>query len=285
MGGLARAAEEGDTDPQAATAQVQYVADPGTALDGRSILGEDGGRYAGRVWSDKSVYTDKTVVLNATPDGSVTVEKGDADFLTIFSALGSSRNLTSRVRLPLDVVFVIDVSGSMNTQLGDGSTRISKTIEATNEAIATLMNEKQVSKYSRVGVVIFSSKDYPEDTDAAITILPLGRYTATKNSDGKPVYISMTGENQLQLSARSDKGIKYDESYSVVGGTNTQMGIYQGMKMLANEKETKTVIEKESGKPEDSITVSRIPAVVLLSDGQPTFSSSGSNWWEPTENE
>ena len=63
------------------------------------------------------------------------------------------------------------------------------------------------------------------------------------------------------------------------------MGIYQGMKMLANEKETKTVIEKESGKPEDSITVSRIPAVVLLSDGQPTFSSSGSNWWEPTENE
>ena len=92
-----------------------------------------------------------------------------------------------------------------------------------------------------------SSKDYPENTDAAITILPLGRYTATKNSDGKPVYISMTGRDQLQLSARSDKGIKYDGSYSVVGGTNTQMGIYQGMKMLANEKETKTVSKKNQG--------------------------------------
>ena len=64
-------------------------------MNGRTILNQEGGRYAGRVWSDKSVYTE-----DVTFDG-ITVEKGDdADFLTVFSALGSSRNLTSRVRTP-----------------------------------------------------------------------------------------------------------------------------------------------------------------------------------------
>lgn len=259
-------AAEGENDSRAITDKVQYAADPSTALNGRSILGTEGGRYAGRVWSDKSVYTDGSVDLG---DG-IRVEKGNADFLTVFSALGSSRNLTSRVRLPLDVVFVIDISGSMTTSLGN-STRIASTAAAVNDAIATLMDEKQVSKYSRVGVVVFSSDGYTRN--AAVPILPLGRYEAIQEINGEPVYISME-ENKLKLSAHGDDGIDYEESYSIEGGTNTQMGIYTGMKMLAEE----TDVTADLGK---GITVSRIPAVVLLSDGEPTFSSRG-EWWNPS---
>ena len=278
MGGLARA-DEADADPQAENSQIQYIADSSTALGGRDILAQEGGRYAGRVWSDKSVYTNDNVVLNA----GVNVEKGDADFLTIFSALGSSRNVTSRVKLPLDVVFVIDISGSMNTALGD-SNRIAATIDAVNGAIATLMDKKQVSEYSRVGIAVFSGGDN------ARTILPLGRYEATAGTADDPVYIAMTrtstdtsGDNvsQFQLSVRrTDEGAGTIQtgSISVVGGTNTQMGIYTGMNMLANTSETTATIKGDNG----SLEVSRIPAMVLLSDGQPTYSSSSQSWWEPS---
>ena len=64
-------AAEGENDSRAITDKVQYEADPSTALNGRSILGTEGGRYAGRVWSDKSVYTDGSVDLG---DG-IRVEK------------------------------------------------------------------------------------------------------------------------------------------------------------------------------------------------------------------
>ena len=272
-------AAEGENDSRAITDKVQYAADPSTALNGRSILGTEGGRYAGRVWSDKSVYTDGSVDLG---DG-IRVEKGNADFLTVFSALGSSRNLTSRVRLPLDVVFVIDISGSMNYELGD-SNRIAATIDAVNDAIATLMDEKQVSKYSRVGIAVFS------EATSTQTILPLGRYKATEGSADKPVYISMTGDpaiwtdentdgvSTFKLSVRPESGGNpINTETQVTGGTNTQLGLYRGMNMLATTSETTAIITGES----QTIEVSRIPAVVLLSDGQPTYSSSNSSWWAP----
>lgn len=276
MGGVARAEEAANAEPQADNTGVAYVADPSTALNGRDILGQEGGRYAGRVWSDKSVYTDDTVDLGY----GITASKGDAEFLTVFSALGSSRNLTSRVKLPLDVVFVIDISGSMNYALGD-SNRIAATIEAVNDAIATLMDEKQVSKYSRVGIAVFSSANRTQ------TILPLGRYEATGGTADNPVYISMsTVESEgstFRLSVRPEDGSNgsgiVTGNFEVTGGTNTQLGLYQGMQMLANENETTAKITDASG---NTYEYSRIPAVVLLSDGQPTYSSAAMSWWEPT---
>lgn len=282
MGGIARAEEAANVESQADNAGVTYVADPSTALNGRDILGQEGGRYAGRVWSDKSVYTDDTVDLG----NGITATKGDAEFLTVFSALGSSRNLTSRVKLPLDVVFVIDISGSMNSRLGN-SNRIAATIDAVNDAIATLMDEKQVSKYSRVGIAVFSSAAGTQ------TILPLGRYEATEGTTEDPVYIAMK-DIQIGSSRTSTFGLSVKptdgssgagivtSAISVTGGTNTQLGLYQGMQMLANAEETTAEIEDASGQKH---TYSRIPAVVLLSDGQPTYSSSASSWWTPTNDQ
>lgn len=267
MGGMARADEAAEIEPQADI--IQCLVDSPTAGTSADILGTDGGRYAGRVWSDKSVYND-----DVTLDG-VTLQKGNADFLTVFSALGSSRNVTSRVMLPLDIVFVIDISGSMNNALGN-STRIAKTIDAVNDAMTTLMDENQVSKYSRVGIAVFSNANRTQ------TILPLGRYEATEyDAEHKPVYISMSGDDTFRLHVDrtdgSNTGIVTDR-IRVTGGTDTQKGIYQGMKMLANASNTSFELSEITTGDK---TIYRIPAMILLSDGEPTRSVNQTSWWAP----
>lgn len=67
----------------------------------------------GRIWTDKSVFDG-----NYTFSGSGqvdSVEKGDSDFLVSLSALSSTSNLktTTTTSQPLDIVLVLDDSGSM----------------------------------------------------------------------------------------------------------------------------------------------------------------------------
>ena len=86
MGGTARAEE---APSEHAAAVVGISADPSTAES--NILGTaaDGGRYIGRVWTDKSVFTDGT-----TLDGTSLTKKNADDpyeFLTVFSARGRAR--------------------------------------------------------------------------------------------------------------------------------------------------------------------------------------------------
>lgn len=57
-------------------------------------------------------------------------------------------------------------------------------------------------------------------------------------------------------------------------GTNIQMGVYTGMNILANNTDTTVGI--------NGTEVNRVPAVILLSDGAATYSSSTQNWWEPS---
>lgn len=75
---------------------VGAVADPGSADSWETMMGTDadGNRYAGRVWVDKSVYTDgDTAILNSRGEAGssfrVELDQGE-DFQIIFSALGST---------------------------------------------------------------------------------------------------------------------------------------------------------------------------------------------------
>lgn len=76
------------------------------------------------------------------------------------------------------------------------------------------------------------------------------------------------------------------------GMTNTQAGIYTGMNMLANADDTKFwvdangnrlngVTDEEAQKLPGAHLLRRIPVVILLTDGQPTFSMADKTWWEP----
>ena len=70
----------------------------------------------GRVWTDKSVSSgDITLDAKATGKDAIKIEKGDdSDFLIGLSAMSSAAKITGQVSRPLDIVLVLDVSGSMD---------------------------------------------------------------------------------------------------------------------------------------------------------------------------
>ena len=77
-----------------------------------SIAQDDTTRNIGRIWTDKSVSAGNISVNNA---GTKTIEKkGDSDFLVGLSALSSAAKVMGQSAVPLDIVLVLDVSGSMN---------------------------------------------------------------------------------------------------------------------------------------------------------------------------
>lgn len=76
-------------------------------------------QYTGRIWTDKSVFTDG-VTLPGSGEEEIVVEQGDSDFLVGLSALSSTSNMTTQSATPLDIVLVLDTSGSMDNGM-DGS--------------------------------------------------------------------------------------------------------------------------------------------------------------------
>lgn len=73
----------------------------------------------GRIWTDKSVFNEDYHFQGALAGN--TIEKGDNDFLVGLSAIASSSNQRTTVSstTPLDVVLVLDDSGSMDENFGD----------------------------------------------------------------------------------------------------------------------------------------------------------------------
>lgn len=263
------------------TAQViaaDKTADLSTVTKYTQSLGDNAStEYAGRIWTDKTVYSDDSVSLQVYGGGTETIEN-TSDFLVGFSALATSQSISGEEQAPIDVVFIIDISGSMSNSdsnmtnsAGDTYSRIKYTVDAVNNAIDDLM---ALNDYTRVAVVGFSS--------SAVTLLPLDRYTKAKDGNTEIEYFTLnrtTGSNNyadLYTRAINSSGQLITSTEDVEGGTNTQKGIYQGMNLLATASSTKATI---NGKE-----VQRVPAVILLSDGASTYSQTDRNWWAPTGN-
>lgn len=105
----------GDEASPAAAYDESKVVDPETYATWEGIAGATT-EHVGRIWTDKTVTTkDVTLPGGATPQGTI----GDSDFLVMLSALSSTSNLVSTSSKPLDIVMVLDVSGSM----ADGTMR------------------------------------------------------------------------------------------------------------------------------------------------------------------
>lgn len=144
----------GDKDPKA---------DPNTASTWRNWGLDYSTQGVGRIWTDKTVSTEGIVLTGA--GGSITIEKSpEADFLTVFSALSSTSNLKSTVAQPLDIVLVLDASGSMDDSMGNGDN--TKRIDALKAAANSFIDEiaKQNANISdpaqqhQVSLVKFSGK-------------------------------------------------------------------------------------------------------------------------------
>ena len=192
----------------------RHEADPSTMdtyLDALNF--SENTRYAGRLWSDKTVFayndqgtakypdsygrkfetktyqdsngkdiTESKLTLTPALDG-ISEEKEvllDSDFLHVFSVLGSSQQINDGVKAPIDLVILLDMSGSMatDTEVSTRGThthidikerishsRIYKVLTAINTSIETLM---ALNETNQVAVVAYGTTAY--------TLLPLGHY-------------------------------------------------------------------------------------------------------------
>ncbi len=154
-----------------------YAVDSDTTDDyiTHMINAKNGSRYAGRIWTDKSVFREGITLDNDT-DGYEGTITNNSDFLHAFSVLGSSLKITQPTQL--DVMFLLDVSGSMGkvengyaTKKNFEQTPMYKTIEQVNISINTLLEK---SPDSRFGIAIYGS--------TAAILVPLGHYTKDNNT-------------------------------------------------------------------------------------------------------
>lgn len=132
------------------------VTDPSTIWDWQGLV-ENDTSSVGRIW------TDKTVSDNEISKNGITVSKENgADFLTALTALSSTSNLSDTATTPLDIVLVLDASGSMDDPMGDGddTKRIDALKSAANSFIDEIANQnatvKDAAKRHQVAIVKFA---------------------------------------------------------------------------------------------------------------------------------
>lgn len=124
-------------------------------------------KNVGRIWTDKSVSADDVTLTGQDEDsGTATIKKGaDSDFLVGLSALSSTAKITGQTTVPLDIVLVLDVSGSMDDPMGsaDSTKRIDALKKAVNSFIdgSAKVNDQRadVNKQNRIAVVKFAGNE------------------------------------------------------------------------------------------------------------------------------
>lgn len=266
------------TDQQGGTVSGSYFSDPSTS-DIETQFRKDS--YEDSQIIDGKVVTDKSVIYGKDDYGAFGSYAGNTFSVTL-STLGQEYPVPEQhqVKVPVDVVFVLDVSGSMSTEGEEGrhSQRAVDMANAVNTAIGRIMEDHEEN---RIGVVLYSG--------GAWEMLPLSRYTA---SNGQYV-IYEKRENVKHSPTNYEFDITYvlggdtlkdqytGKSYAGVGGdavqgigTYTQAGIAMGHKVFHDiGDDTTYTTTMGEGESERTYTVSRQPVFILLSDGEPTYST------------
>lgn len=107
-------------------------------------------QHVGRIWTDKTV--------------KATEKNEESDFLTTLSAMSSTSNSTVTVTTPLDIVMVLDASGSMDGEMGGGDStkRIDALESAASSFIDTIAKQNEgiegVDRQHKVAIVKFAGK-------------------------------------------------------------------------------------------------------------------------------
>lgn len=256
-------AKTGDT--VVGTVEGTYYSDPATS----QLESEFEGVHAddGRVISDKSV-------VYGDDDYDAFDTYAPNTFGVTLSTLGQKYAITEELQVstPLDVVFVLDTSGSMINTTYNGVTSANIMIESLNKIMKVILD---ANEDNRVGVVCYSG--------AADKLLDLGRYTADNDKyfpEGEctSTTYSLSASNSIQ---RTD-GTLYKGTFSRGWyGTFTQDGIAAGAQEFLDTTDVATTrtVEKETdeGLLRVTYTVTRRPLIILLSDGEPTYCTSDYN--------
>lgn len=212
------------------------------------VTATDGKTYSpalnGKIWADKSVTANTT----------------DGTFDVTLSALGQtfSSTTTTITNVAYDVVFVVDVSNSMAYTISTGGnnagypdnaqgSRMAATVTALNAAAETLLAE---GSQNRIGVVPFSG------SVSSSSVIPLDTYSKGSNSE---FFTHRTTNRQGQSRSNGFTFNPLNRNVGLSGSTNPEEGILQASTMLQSASL--------------DTNVKRIPIIILLTDGEPTTSS------------
>lgn len=225
------------------------VADPNTASTWRNWGLDYSTQSVGRIWTDKTVSTEDIELTGA--DGTITIEKSsEADFLTAFSALSSTSNLKSTVAQPLDIVLVLDASGSMDDRMGSGDN--TKRIDALKAAANSFIDE--IAKQNK------NISDPAQQHQVSLV-----KFAGEKsNQVGNNTYYDEDGHkhnrSQVMKNLTSCVGASADDLKSTVktinpaGTTQADYGLQLAVEQTSGREDAKKI-------------------VVFFTDGSPTSSS------------
>ena len=218
---------------------IDKIVDPDTSNNWKFWAGGYDGKEVttqnvGRIWTDKTVKK---------------VESGDSNFLTTLSAISSTSDTTVSGK-PLDIVMVLDASGSMDDPMGGGDStkRIVALKNAANSFIGTIakQNEKieDENKQHQVAIVKFAGKKKSDE---------IGNDTYR---EGRNTYnYSQTMQGLTTCSVDGAKSLKKTiNSIAPAGATHADYGLQLAEDISSNRADAQKI-------------------VVFFTDGSPTSSN------------
>lgn len=243
-------ADESSTSSRAeqirAAANIETIADASTMGDWSGVV-ENTTQNIGRIWTDKTVSTSDIGISGAM---SATVSKGDCDFITALSVLSSTSNIASTSTTPLDIVLVLDASGSMDDDMTGG-----KRIDALKNAANAFIDEiamqnasiSDASKQHQVSIVKFAGE---KSNKVGNDTYREGRYTYNYSQ----VMKNMTACSETTKSSFKDT----INAIKPAGATNAAAGMELAQGQTSNRADAKKI-------------------VIFFTDGTPTTQSEFSN--------
>lgn len=219
----------------------------------------------GRIWTDKTV--------EATGENEV------SDFVTTLSAMSSSLISTVTVTTPLDIVLVLDASGSMNDPMGGGDStkRIDALKSAAKSFIDTIAKQNEgiegVDRQHKVAIVKFAG----DETDKVGN----DKY----RSGGHSYNYSQTMQELTACTVGGAKGLKGTiDSIEPAGATRADYGMKQAeknIKTFGREGAKKVVVFFTDGKPtsysefDSDVANAAVTAAKKMKDGKATVYTIG----------
>ena len=229
-----------------AAANIETIADASTMGDWSGVV-ENTTQNIGRIWTDKTVSTNDIGISGAM---SATVSKGDSDFITALSVLSSTSNIASTSTTPLDIVLVLDASGSMDDDMTGGK-RIDALKNAANAFIDEIATQNasisDASKQHQVSIVKFAGE---KSNKVGNDTYRDGRYTYNYSQ----VMKNMTACSETTKSSFKDT----INAINPAGATNAAAGMKLAQGQTSKRSDAKKI-------------------VIFFTDGTPTTQSEFSN--------
>lgn len=242
--------------PWQAAAAGTTVADDVTINNWHKTL-DDSTKNVGRIWTDKSVSKGDVTLTNKVGASADIKKKDGSDFLVGLSALSSTAKIMGQTTVPLDIVLVLDVSGSMDDRDKDGVKKINKLKGAVNNFIDTTADKNNAlsdtNKRSRISLVKFAGDKTNVVGDHTYKD---GGYTYnyTQIVSGYKAY---TRTNKAELKSKVN-------ALEPAGATSADYGMAHAQALVNQSKADETANT-------DRKNVKRI--VIFFTDGEPNHNS------------